>query len=77
MAERKKVTMELTDEEAGYLVIELTGLRIQKRHERAEKVAAKYFNPGKLKQLQKYSQLVNDIRVLMDNPDIDIDDDSD
>lgn len=77
MAKREKVTMELDKEEAAYLAIELCGLRIRKKHEKVEKLVAKYFNPNKLAHVAKYSQLVNDILVLMNNPDSDMDDDQD
>lgn len=78
MAKREKVTMELDKVEAGYLVIELCGFRAQKKREKVEKlVAAKYFDPHKLAEMDKYSELVNDILVLMDHPDIDMDEDPD
>ena len=73
MAKREKITAE----EKAYLAIELSGFRIRKKREKAEKLAAKYFDPNKGSESYKHYQLVDDFLMLMDNLDTDLDADPD
>ncbi len=57
------------DEEADQAAINLGHFIVRKKREKAEKLAAKYFDPGKLTEMDKYRQLVNDFLVLIDNLD--------